>query len=256
MTKFIFNCLEVVPGTLSDFRSLAGYHYRTEAIWAPTDVFKIRAIKECRKAFPDPIAVIVYRMPLPDLRARTKATNGYFHAPKTQSERLTLVNHNIRYIARIIVDPRFRRLNLATELLLESLKRQTVPIVETLIPLDWTNKLFLKAGFKLYPTPAPTWYRRFTAMLKTIGLDDWNTLLPSTLHERLESLDDNQAGIAEHEIQQFLRHFRHRRTMQPGIERCKYILSKISFPEAYLIWHNPRVPLETLVLTAQVPLTS
>ncbi len=243
MSKFIFNCLEIVPGTLSDFRSLAGYHYRTEAIWAPTDVYKIRGIKGYHNAFPDPIAIIVYRMPLPDLRARTKATNSYFHAPKTLSERLTLVNHNIRYIARIIVDPRFRALGIATKLLTESLKLQTIPIVETLIPLDWTTKLFQKAGFKLYTTPAPPWYRRFIELLTNIGFENWEFLLPDTLHKRLEHLQPEEFDNTEKEIKAFIGHFRHRKTMPPGLERCKYILSKIPYPEAYLIWSNPRVPL-------------
>lgn len=240
MAKWIFNVLETVPGTLDDYLKLAEYHYRTEAVAPVTNIYKIRARKPACDAFPDPLAVIVYRMPIPCLRARDKATNGYFRQATTRSERLKSVNRNVRYIARLVTDPRFRRLGIATKLLNETLPLQTAPIVETLTPIDWTNKIFQKAGFKLHHIEAPVWYGRFTQFLASIGLTDWNVLLPSTLQKRLDSLQNTEKLAAKKNIRAFIKHFRHRKDMPPGLERCRFLLSKIPFPEAYLIWYNPQ----------------
>lgn len=101
----------------------------------------------------------------------------------------------------------------------------------------------IRAGFKLYYTPAPPWYRRFTATLYTLGLTPNDMLLPITLKRRIERLPDKVRKFAEYEIQRFLQHFPRHHDMPAGIERAKFIRSKIPFPEAYLIWFNPQVPL-------------
>lgn len=243
MSKWFFDILETVPGTLDDYYALSRYHYRTESIEPVTKIYKIRARDPQRDAFPDPLAVVVYRMPIPCLRARDRATDGFFHGPTTKSDRLKLVNKNIRYLARLIVDPRFRRLGIATKLLDESLLTQKIPIVETLIPLDWTNKMFQKVGFELHYIEAPEWYNRFTDFLKHLGFDDWDQLLPETLYKRLECLQLEGFDHIEKEIKALIKHFRHRKDMPHSLERCEFLLSKISFPQAYLIWYNPRVSL-------------
>lgn len=236
------DCLQILPATLNDYHKLAEYHYRSGPIKPTTQIYKINAIDKCHNSFPDPIAVIVYRQPIPDIRPRYTATKRYFKQKTNLSERLKLVNEKIQYIARLIVDPRFRRIGLATWLLKDSLERQTVPIVETLTPIDFTNKIFQKAGFKLYRTPAPPWYHRFTDALYTLGLQDWDNLKPITLQNRINHLKDPEAKWFDNEICRFVYHYRHRKDMLPGIDRTAFILTKIPYPEAYLIWFNPRVP--------------
>lgn len=242
MNDFIENCLQILPAKLDDYQKLAHYHYRTEDIRPATQVYKINAIDKCHDAFPDPIAVIVYRQPIPDIRARTNATKGYFKYRRTQRGMLKLINKKIQYIARLIVDPRFRRLGLAGWLLTDTLERQTVPIVETLTPIDFTNKIFQKTGFKLYHAQAPAWYRKFTDALRTIGFENWNHLLPLTLQNRIDHLEGDQAKWFESQISQFIYHFNPHKKSKPGIDRTDYILRKLPYPEAYLIWLNPRVP--------------
>lgn len=242
MNDFVENCLQILPATLDDYHKLAHYHYRTEPIRPATQIYKINAIDRVHDQFPDPIAVIVYRQPIPDIRARTNATKGYFKYRRTQKEMLKLVNKKIQYLARLIVDPRFRKLGLATWLLTDTLERQTVPIVETLTPIDFTNKIFQKAGFKLYHTQAPTWYRKFTDALQAIGFEDWNHLLPLTLQNRIDHLEGDQAKWFESQISQFIYHFNPHKKSKPGIDRTDYVLRKLPYPEAYLIWLNPRVP--------------
>lgn len=243
MSDFITNCLEIVPATLTDYSTLAPYHYRTEPIKPATQIYKVRARAPNTDAFPDPIAVIVYRKPIPDLRPRTTATKGFFHEPKSLSDRLRLVNKKIEYIARLIVDPRFHKMGLAAWLLRDTLERQHVPIVETLTPIDFTNKIFQKAGFRLYHTTAPTWYKQLTDVLYSLGLTEQAQTNALAVQFRLDRLKGQSAAHVEKEIKAFCNHYRWRDKMPPGIDRTKFFLSKLPYPEAYLIWHNPRVPL-------------
>lgn len=242
MQKFFPNCLEIVPATLADYKLLAHYHYRKDAP-APLDqIYKIRGTLECRDSFPDPIAIIGYSMPITNLHGRTTATSGYFRNARTEIGRLRLVNKKIRYISRLIVDPRFHKQGLATWLLKDTLERQTVPIAETLTPIDFTNKIFQSQGFKLYHTPAPEWYLRFTDALQKarVKLDTINC--PPAVHYRLQALDPRQRSFIEKEILLFLSHFRHRKGMENSLDRTAYFCSKLPYPQAYLIWFNPRVP--------------
>lgn len=243
MKKFVPNVLEVVPGTLADYQQLVEYHYRTAEIRPFTSIYKVSAKEPYRKDFPDPLAVIVYRLPVGELQVRSKPTGDFFTKPAHRSDRLKLINQNIRYLCRIIVVPQFRRCGIATKLIAETVCLQNVPIVETLTPIDFTNVLFQKTGFSIFYQSAPPWYRRFTNALKSIGLSNWNDLLASTLQERLERLNPEPSEWIENEIKQFLHHFRHRDSMPPGIERTDFILSKIPYPQAYLFWSNPKVPL-------------
>lgn len=242
MTDLITDCLEIVPGTIADFHILERYHYQTDSINPTTQIYKIRGIDSTQDAFPDPMAVIVYRQPLPDLHARNIATKGYFQQAPTRSGRLRIINKKILYIARLIVDPRFRKLGLATWLLSDTLQRQTVPIVETLTPIDFTNKIFQRAGFKLYHTPAPPWYQRFEDVLTGLGVNKLNLHHAFLIQNRIAGLSSDQYDFVDEEIRLFLNHFRHRRDMPAGLRRTKYFLSKLPFPQAYLIWPNPRVP--------------
>jgi len=237
------NCLHILPATQADYYRLACYHYRTEPIKPTTQIYKVCAKPPHTDDFPDPISVIVYRMPLPSIRPRNHATKGYFLKPESHADRLKLVCKKIQYIARLITDPRFQRLGLATWLLRDTLERQTVPIIETLTPIDFTNKIFQKAGFKLFQTPAPKYYSRFTDALYQIGLTRQSFTCPFVVHTRIERLPKERRDFIMFEILSFMRQFRRYANMPHGIERTKQFLSKLPYPEAYLIWFNPRIPL-------------
>lgn len=242
MINIITNCLEIVPAKLRDYKKLAEYHYETGCICPTTNIYTIRGRGHHAKAFPDPIAVIVYRMPIPFLTARNTATDDYFKTPPTLSSKLKLINKHIRYIARLIVDPRFRKIGLATWLLKETLTTQTVPIIETLTPIDFTNKIFQKAGFQLYHSPATVRYTRLKKAILALGLTEDSFKNPTVVQERIDNLPKAKIYILNREFQIFINSYRRRSNMSPGLERTKFILSKMTFPQAYLIWYNPKTP--------------
>jgi len=242
---FVPNCLEIVPGSLADYNTLKHHHYRKASVVPTTQIYKIRGKKEHKHSFPDPISVIVYRQPIPDIRARTIATKGFFHEPASLSDRLRLVNRKIQYIARLITAPEFQKLGFATWLLRDSLERQAVPIVETLTPIDFTNKIFQRQGFRLYANPAPPWYARFKKVLLDIGLTEESFTTPFFVHNRIDKLPAGRRKTLEVKIRNFLRHFRRRTYEQHSIARTAFFLSKLQFPHAYLIWLNPHAKLYT-----------
>ena len=232
--------LEVIPGNLSDYLKLAEYHYLPTKLRKFTQIFKVSPIYKYHKTLPDPIAVNVYALPMPDIRGRTAATSGFFHTPANRSDRMKLVNKYIRYAARLIVDPRFRKRGIADWLLKESHERLDIPIIEAITPIDFTNDLLKRHGFQLHYVAAPTFYRRFNNVICNLGLTPDLTLLPSVLHGRIESLPPDSREQFERSLLDFMYHFRHKRFMPPGLDRAKFILSKIPYPHAYSIWFNPK----------------
>lgn len=243
---FITNVLEIVQGRLSDYKKLAEYHYLPESPGPTTEVWKIRAKFPYTNDFPDPIAVTVFKNPIGSLRVRDRVTNGYFTKGLNRSEQLKLINKNISYVCRLIVDPRFHRLGLGSKLMYESIRKQTTPIVESLTPIDFTNSILIKAGFTMYPMPAPIWYHNLVAALESLGVprnfhNSWN--MPELLQKRIENLDDKQTAFIEKKTKAFLQHFRNRHEFETLKEKMAYIVKRIPYPEAYFIWYNPDVPL-------------
>ncbi len=242
MSNFIASCLEIIPGRYNDYSILAPFHYRPGPIRPCAQIYKIVGKKKHRDDFPDPMAVCVLRAPLQQLRARNIATKNYFKAESDLQKRYQLVNRKILYLARLIVDPRYRRIGLGGWLVRDVLERQTIPIVETLTPIDFTNKLFQKAGFKLYHNVMPKWYRPLKNALKSIGLTEQALDCPPVAHARLQMLRQVISIGVQKQIQIFMNHFPKQKHWENSLDRTTFFLEKLAYPEAYLIWFNPKVP--------------
>lgn len=238
----ILDHVETVEGAPKDYLILAKYHYQ-RVIHVPfTHVFKIVGASEYREIWPDPMAVICYMQPVPDCKERNNATARFFKQNHTRQEYLCAINENILYLTRLITDPRFLKRGLATKLLNDSLSLVTVPIVETMTPLDFTNQMYLNAGFELYPTPAPLSHARLTAAFLKVGISLTETTPPALIEERLARLSDPQTDYIENEMRLFLMRFRSADRFSNTKEKIEYILFKVPPPEAYLIWLNPTHP--------------
>ena len=206
-------------------------------------IYKIVAKFPYYKSFPDPLGVIVYAAPICDLVARHRATNDFFKAPDTLSNRVILVNTHITYISRIIIDPRFHRQGLASLLLEKTIPLQDYTIIETLTPLDHTSGLFRKFGFREFHQPTPPEYIRIQQAMKRVGIsfDTWH--VPEVVQSRIDSLSKYRHAFIHFEMKKFLQKFKSHRHDYPGITRTRYLLSKIIYPNAYQIFFNPKKPL-------------
>jgi GNAT superfamily N-acetyltransferase len=240
--------LQITEGSMIDYKALARYHYEPELTFPPTKVFKMVGKPPFEHHFPDPTAVLVLTQPFPDIRARTKATAGFFHQHESQAENLKLVNQYVLYLARLITDTRYLRKGIGSLLLKKTLEQMTIPIIETLTPIDFTNSMYEKAGFEKYYQPHPHRFTRLINAFAHVGLNVRDTTCRQLIDMRLEKMQPTMRTFIEKEINSFLGGFRNADRFEPGPERTKFILSKVPPPECYLIWFNPQAPLTKTVL--------
>jgi hypothetical protein len=236
----LLNKLCIVEGSRNDYFALARFHYQPTLYFPPTKVYKIVGGERWYRDFPDPTAVIVFSQPFPDIESRTKSTSGFFHQCSNLGENLSLLNKTVIYLARLITDDRYLRRGIATYLLNETLKILPYPIVETLTPIDFTNRMYTKQGFEIYYQPASVKYTRLMNAFFAINIDLKDTTVPELIELRINSLPSDKREFIEFEISKFLQGFRNADRFKPGYERTRFILSKVPPPQAYLIWFNPR----------------
>jgi hypothetical protein len=58
------------------------------------------------------------------------------------------------------------------------------------------------------------------------------------LQRQLDRLNDSKARFLELEIRRFLQSYSRCRDMPPGLDRTKYVLSKLTTRPVYYIWFN------------------
>ncbi|HLB74671.1 MAG TPA: hypothetical protein VJJ98_11675 [Sedimentisphaerales bacterium] len=253
--------IEVMPGRLSDYKKLACYHYREAPRAGPQGaglgpfaaIYALRLTGRLKwRADTDCAGVVVYKMPDPNVELRNAATAGLF-AGLDRDTQLALVNSNIRRIARVVVDPMFRGLGLASRLVRETMPLMNVPIIEALAVMGLVNPFFEKAGMQGYAAKMPVRSVRLIEALSSVGIlasaertaagEDRCLINPRKVQDAIDRLDEDAGKFIEREIGLFLQSYGSRRKMSPGFDRTKYILSKLTDRPAYYIWFNPNMEL-------------
>jgi len=226
--------LRIVPGTLDDYNRLAHYHYRSGSLGPLAGIF---VLKPASTSPTDVVGVIVYKMPCVGAELRNAATGNFF-AGLDRSTQLTLINKNIRCISRVIIEPRFRGLGLAVRLVSETMPRLNVPIIEAMAVMGMVNPFFEKAGMKAYEAPLPQRCAEFVEALSVVGIEQSEIVDAEMVQRKLDALRWPAADFIEGRIRKFLQSYGKRRNMTPGIERTRYILSKLTARPIYYIWFN------------------
>ena len=226
--------LQILPGCLDDYKRLSRYHYRGGHPGPASAIFVMK-----RPGSETPVGIIVYSNAPLVLELRNVATNHIF-ADLDRGTQLGLINANIRRISRVIIEPRFRGLGLASRLVRETMPLVNVPIVEALAVMGWVNPFFERAGMKAYKAKPSTSSVQFIEALSIIGIEETELLDPEQVQHKFEKLGDCEAQFIEHQIRHFLKSHGRRRDMSPGIERTRYILTKLTARPVYYIWFNPK----------------
>lgn len=241
--------LRVVSGCFEDYRQLAHYHYRQARLGPYEAIFALRADPTAglgRQA----VGVIVYSMPSPRLELRNLATDNYF-VGFDKSTKLALINRNIRCISRVIIEPRFRGLGLASRLVRETMPKVNVPIIEAMAVMGLINPFFEKAGMRAYP-------RRFESQneaaemrlsagsvqlieaFSMVGIEDKDLIDAEKVQRKLDKCSRDKTEFIERQIKIFLKSHGSRRNDRPCLERTRYILSKLAPRGVYYIWFNKK----------------
>ena len=238
--------LQIVPAGANEYGTLSQYHYRGgrlgpyKAMYALVDTHPIRSRFSKGRVT---VGIIVYSMPSPNLALRNVATDGLFAQFGDRKGQLQLVNENIRCISRVIIDPRYRGLSLASYLVRETLARLDVPIVEALAVMGQVNPFFEKAGMKKFTAKLSMHCAKLSEALGMVGIDEPHFTDPRGVHEKLMCLPSAHRDFIEKQFNDFLQAYGKRRNMAEGIDRTSFVLGKLSSRPAYYIWRNPQIPL-------------
>jgi len=233
--------LQILSGGLDDYKELAHYHYRGGRIGPFTAIFVLRPAKtSTARLGTKAVGVIVYTMPSPGLELRNIATGNLF-AGFDRAARLALVNKNIRCIGRVIIEPRFRGLGLASRLVRETISAINVPIVEAMAVMGLVNPFFEKAGMSKYTAKMPARCVQLSEAFSMVGIEKEELIDSRKVQQKLDKLQGTQAEFIELQIKYFLQSYGKRRNMPPCLERTEFALSKLTFRPVYYIWFNPKI---------------
>jgi len=231
--------IKIVLGSFDDYRQLAHYHYRESRPGPFKKIFVLRnesAVPAQNKT----IGVIVYSMPSPRLEFRGIATDNFFSGFDRNTQ-LELINRNIRCISRVIIAPRFRGLGLAKRLVQQTMPKMNVPIIEAVAVMGRINPFLEKAGMRPFTSKPSQRFAQFIEAFSIIGIEDKDLIDPQKVQRRFSRLNDEKNEFIEREIKLFLKGYGRRRNMPPGLERTRFILSRLNAKPVYYIWFNESI---------------
>ncbi len=231
--------IEIERGATADYDRLSCFHYRDAPCKPCVAIYAMRDRHAVRRRFADPVGVIVYVNPAPNSELRTVATGGVFTGLGDRGLQMQAINRNIRTIARVIIDPRYRGLGLASRLVAETMGLLNVPVVEATAVMGRVNPFFERAGMRPYMGGESARVVQLTEAFSSVDIEDDELIDPVLVQAKLDKLPLIAEAFIEEQIRRFLAGNARRRYMQPGLERTRFVLSKLAPRGAYYIWFNP-----------------
>ena len=135
-------------------------------------------------------------MPTPGLELRNIATANLF-AGLDRRTQLALLNKNIRRISRVIIEPRFRGLGLASRLVRETMPQMNVPIIEAMAVMGLVNPFFEKAGMKAFTAKMPARCVQLAEALSMVAIEKQELIDPQKVQRKLDSLPRAEAEFID-----------------------------------------------------------
>lgn len=230
--------VRVHPGTYADYKQLAHYHYRDNGPGQFTTIYALKPTENsCMRK--QTIGVIVYSTACLGQQMRRIATDNFFIG-FDRSTQLALLNKYVRRISRVIIEPRFRCMGLATRLVRETMPMMNFPIIEASAVMGNVNPFLEKAGMKAYHGPQKKQTIRLKEAFCAIGIEENMIIDPAAVQTKIESLDGGKAEFIEREIRLFLQSYSDRRYSRPSLKRTTFVLNKLTTRPVYYIWFNPK----------------
>jgi GNAT superfamily N-acetyltransferase len=238
--------LEIDRASIDEYRQLGRFHYCGGRIGPYAAIYAIKDMHPGRVMFGGIVGVIVYTMGAANMEFRNAATGGMFCGFGDRRLGLGMVNKHIRCISRVIIEPRYRGLGLASWLVAETMPRVGVSIIEATAVMGKINPFFEKAGMKRFEGRGSARGVRLIEALGMVGIGEEEFIDAWAVQAKLDGLSEAEAEFIEGQIRGFLQPYGKRRDMVGGIERTRYVLGKLTMRGVYYIWFNPEC--ETLGL--------
>jgi hypothetical protein len=206
----------IESGTLADYRALARFHYRGNHPGAVTSVLCIRRLAPsvvgryvARTGESELIGVLVRSLPALACRMRDDATGGRYRRLKPREAGIML-NREVRTISRVVIDPRYRGLGLAVDLVRHALahpEEHDPPLMftESLAAMGRVSPFFERAGMIRFERPIRAEHLRLIEALRYVGLEPCALACRSRALAHVESLKGSTANFITHELRRWHR---------------------------------------------------
>ncbi len=243
LTSKLYSNLEIVRSNRAVYETLGCFHYRKGPLGPTTDIFAITDKHPLRRSIGPAVGVIVYRPPVANLAVRNDVTCGFFGGLDRASG-LALLNEHVRCISRVIIEPRYRGLGLASWLVSETMPRVGAAMVEAVSVMGKFHPFFERAEMKAFEMTADVKTERMATALEAVGIDRRLWIDSEAVYASIERLDAQRREFLLYEMGCFLQKFGSQREMEHCVERTDFLLGKLTPPGRYFAWLNPerRIP--------------
>jgi hypothetical protein len=116
-----------------------------------------------------------------------------------------------------------------------------VPIVEAMAVMGIVNPFFEKAGMKAFTAKMPARCVKLAEAFSMVGIEEEGLIDAEEVQRKLEQLGRREGEFIESEIKHFLQSYGKRRYEEAGVERTRFVLSKLTYRPVYYIWFNEKI---------------
>jgi energy-coupling factor transporter ATP-binding protein EcfA2/GNAT superfamily N-acetyltransferase len=237
--------MRIERGTLADYRALSAFHYRSHHVGAATSVLRLVAGAQV-------VGVLVRALPALACAMRDLATAGRYAAHLSPRERAGMLNREVRCIARVVIDPRYRGMGLAVTLVrhaLEHPEHERIVFTEALAAMGRVSPFFEKAGMRRFDRPAAARpaHARLADALDHAGLQPGDLASRAHALQALQRLPPAEARWLRDELRHFLRAARRMTAAQArALDDAQLIVAArerlLLQPVYFLFAHRPTRP--------------
>jgi len=164
--------IRIEPGTRSDYRSLARFHYRAAD---PATLAGVRRATDTRTD--ETIGVLVVSHPTLNGAWRELAWPGRYAGGSKRAHAARL-NAEVRCLSRVIVDPRYRGFGVARAMVRAYLDDPMTPATEAIAAMGRVCPFFKRAGMVEYELTPRAPDARLIDALEHAGFEAWTLLDP------------------------------------------------------------------------------
>lgn len=162
--------IRVTSGRFSDYAPLARYHYVSGR--PATCVGVLRAVDDRHGLL---AGVLVVSVPTLNTRWRKRMWGERFCSGDKRRD-AAAINASLRTISRVVVDPRYRGLGLATRLVRAYLARPLTEATEAVAAMGWVCPFFERAGMRAVNLGASARDVRLANILRQAGVRAWELM--------------------------------------------------------------------------------
>lgn len=162
--------IRVLRGRPADYAALARFHYRATR---PATIVHTLAAADASSG--EVIGVLTISMPTLNGPWRAAAWPPLF-GRRSGRALARSVNRHLRTISRVIVDPRYRALGVASRLVKAYLENPLTPCTEALASMGRYCPFFARAGMRELLLIAPSRDARLRTALAVAGVEPWQLI--------------------------------------------------------------------------------